>query len=149
MVSAGASALVVGATMEALPRPSAITRNSAPMALSSWVPAVNAGACQGKSVGMPPRENSATGIRSRPLIVIHPNVVASLTPIVAVLRMKYACTPHATQIRIASSSHGPDEPSESPLVMLNSTMAASAVDQTDDGEQRECVRAEAPSPSPR
>ncbi len=87
-VSAGARALVVGATMEALPRASAITRNSAPTALSTWVPAVNAGACQGKSVGMPPSEISATGIRSSPLIVIQPKVVASLTPIVAVLRMK-------------------------------------------------------------
>ena len=50
---------------------------------------------------------NATGISSSALMVIHPKVVASLTPIVAVLRMKYACTPHATQIRIASSSHGP------------------------------------------
>ena len=31
---------------------------------------------------------SATGISSSPLIVIQPNVVASLTPMVAVLRMK-------------------------------------------------------------
>ena len=67
---------------------SAITRNSAPTALSTWVTAVNAGACQGKSVGKPPTMISATGIRSSPLIVIHPNVVASLTPMVAVLRMK-------------------------------------------------------------
>jgi len=98
MVSAGASALVVGATMVALPRDSAITRNRAPTALRIWVAAVNAGACQGKSVGMPPREISATGTRSSALIVIQPNVVASLTPIVAVLRMKYACTPQITQI---------------------------------------------------
>ena len=90
------------------------------------MPAVNAGACQGKSVGMPPSEISATGNRASPLIAIQPKVVASLTPIVAALRMKYACTPQATQIRIASGSHGPDEPSDAALVMLNSTIAASA-----------------------
>src|SRR5690242_14946619 len=112
MVRAGASALVVGATMLALPRLSAITKNNAPTALSSCVAAVNAGACHGKSVGKPPSEISATGISRIPLMAIQPNVVASLTPMVAALRMKYACTPHATQIRIASGSHGPDDPSE-------------------------------------
>src|SRR5882757_9612893 len=119
IVSAGASALVVGATMVALPRDSAITRNSAPTALRSCVAAVSTGACQGKSVGMPPREIRASGIRASPLIAIQPKVVASLTPIVAVFRMKYACTPQATQIRMANGSQGPDDPSELALVTLN------------------------------
>src|SRR6185436_8747264 len=66
IVSTGASALVTGATIDALPRLIAITRNSAPTALSSWVPAVSAGACHGNPSGSPPIISTATGISSSP-----------------------------------------------------------------------------------